>query len=77
MITPLRCAQDANILQWTYVLWFLGISWTLCAAIVCTATSSMKRRKRGSIAVPKTSKKGEECFYNNTLRLPFCIVALV
>ena len=57
---------------------FLCVSWTVSAAtvctidcivhgailsMVCTASSHVKRSKRVSTAVPKTSKKGEECLY--------------
>ena len=79
MFTPLRQAQDTNNKQRTNVYGFFCVSWTVSAATVCTVSSRVERRKRGSTAVPKTSKKGEERFYNyyNAVRLPICIVAIV
>ena len=62
MITSLPCAREGNH-QRTNVLWFLLRKLDISVATVCTASSRVKRRKRGSTAVPKTSKKGEERFY--------------
>ena len=66
MTTSLPCTWDGNHwqrCQRTNVLWFLVRKLDISVATVLTASSRVKRRKRGSTAVPKTSKKGEERFY--------------
>ena len=42
-----------------------------------TASSPVEQRKRGSIAVSKRSKEGDERFFYNALGLSFRIVVLV